>query len=494
MSYPILTAEEAAQLIKNGQSVGVGGFTAAGSPKLVFPALAAIAEHLRETGQDLRVKIISGASTAASVDGVLARAGALSFRTPYQSDPLLRQQINEGQVKFLDLHLSSLPQAVRLGWFGRLDWAVVEAVSVTQDGEILLTSGVGAAPTLLRLAEKVIIEVNSKHPPELLGIHDLYEPQDPPLRREIPLYSCRDRIGAACVRIDPAKIAAVVQSDIPDHPELFAAPSEATSRIGGHVAEFLVDQLRCGRIPSGFLPLQSGVGDIQNSVLRAIAAHPDIPRFEIYSEVLQDASLELIKRDRAMFASGCALTVSAQVLEEVYANLKFWRAKLVLRPQEITNHPEVIRRLGLISVNTALECDIFGNVNSTHVLGSKLVNGIGGSGDFARNAFISIFVCPSTAKAGRISTIVPCVTHQDHSEHSVQVIATEHGLADLRGKSPRERAQLMINNCAHPDFRPELNDYLRHAESGHIPVNLKASFAMHRRFLETGDMRGADWG
>ena len=93
-------------------------------------------------------------------------------------------------------------------------------------------------------------------------------------------------------------------------------------------------------------------------------------------------------------------------------------------------------------MNTALEADIYGNVNSTHVLGRQMMNGIGGSGDFTRNAYISIFSCPSTAKTGRISTIVPMVTHVDHSEHSVQILATEWGVADLRRLAPID-----------PDFR-----------------------------------------
>jgi acetyl-CoA hydrolase len=80
-------------------------------------------------------------------------------------------------------------------------------------------------------------------------------------------------------------------------------------------------------------------------------------------------------------------------------------------------------------------------------MGRQMMNGIGGSGDFTRNAYLSIFTCPSTAKGGKISTIVPLVSHMDHSEHSVQIVATEYGIADLRGRSPYERAVLIVNNC-----------------------------------------------
>jgi succinyl-CoA:acetate CoA-transferase len=110
----------------------------------------------------------------------------------------------------------------------------------------------------------------------------------------------------------------------------------------------------------------------------------------------------------------------------------------VLRPQEISNHPEVIRRLGLITINTALECDIYGNVNSTHVGGTHMMNGIGGSGDFARNAHLSVFVTKSIAKNGAISSIVPMVTHVDHTEHDTDIIVYRARPGRLaRSGSPR---------------------------------------------------------
>jgi acetyl-CoA hydrolase len=144
-------------------------------------------------------------------------------------------------------------------------------------------------------------------------------------------------------------------------------------------------------------------------------------------------------------------------------------------------------------MNTAIEVDLGGNVNSTHVMGKTMMNGIGGSGDFTRNAYLSIFSCPSTAKGGKISAIVPLVSHMDHSEHSVQIVITEQGVADLRGKDPHERAQLMINNCAHPEYREQLQDYLKLTKEGHEPLSLSLSLAMHRQFLRYGDMRKINW-
>ena len=174
-------------------------------------------------------------------------------------------------------------------------------------------------------------------------------------------------------------------------------------------------------------------------------------------------------------------------------HLDFFKDKILLRPQEISNNPEVARRLGLIAINTALEADIFGNINSTHVSGTRMMNGIGGSGDFTRSAMLSIFTTPSTAKEGKISAFVPMVSHLDHSEHSVKIIITEYGVADLRGKSPIQRARCIIDNCVHPDYKPLLEEYLAMGIKGHTPQNLKCCFAFHEELAASGDMHNVDW-
>jgi acyl-CoA hydrolase len=269
----------------------------------------------------------------------------------------------------------------------------------------------------------------------------------------------------------------------------FSPVTDVTTKIGLNVAEFLASEIRNGHIPKTFLPIQSGVGNVANAVLAAMGDHPEIPRFQMYSEVIQDSVIELVKQDRCGFVSGVSLTVTDPVLQSIYDNLDYFRGRLLLRPQEIANNPEIVRRIGIISINTALEADIFGNINSTHVLGQKMMNGIGGSGDFTRNAYISIFTCPSTAKDGSISAIVPMCSHMDHSEHSVQVLVTEHGVADFRGKDPRERAEAVITNCVDPSYKDLLWKYFKLTENGHTPQSFRSAFAFHETFLETGDMR-----
>lgn len=492
-AYAQLTAVEAAELIRDGDTVAFSGFTPAGAPKEVSKAIAARAIALHSAGQPFKIGVMTGASTGKSLDGALAKADAVRFRTPYQSDPDLRKSINEGRTQFFDMHLSMMPQSVRYGFLGPVHYAVIEACDVSDNGEITLTSAVGTAPTFCRVAGKIIVELNSFHPASLRGFHDIFEPEDPPYRNPLPVFRPSDRIGAPTIKVDPRKIVGIVKTDAADETGSFSEMGETTARIGRNVADFLAGELRRGLIPKSFLPIQSGVGDTANAVLKAMGENAEIPVFEMYTEVIQDAVVALMRQGKVRFASGCSLTVTNPVLKEIYNNIDFFRSKVLLRPQEITNSPELVRRLGLISINTAIEVDIAGNVNSTHVLGRSIMNGIGGSGDFARNAFLSIFTCPSTAKGGKISTIVPLVSHLDHSEHSVNIIITEQGVADLRGKSPCERARVIIENCAHPEYRPLLREYVAMAGHAHSPQTLGAAFRLHEAFSTNGDMRTATW-
>ncbi|MBQ7192450.1 MAG: acetyl-CoA hydrolase/transferase family protein [Paludibacteraceae bacterium] len=493
MALPFMTASEAALLVNNGDVVGMGGFTPAGAPKEVPTAIAHRAEALHAEGKEFKIGIYTGASTGDSCDGMLARAHAIAFRTPYQSSKDLRNELNSQQAHYFDLHLSELAQNLRYGFLPKPNVAIVEACIVNDRGEIVPTAGVGIIPTICRLADKIIVELNEAMPPVMRGIHDIYEPADPPMRREIPVYHVGDRIGTDCVRVNPDKIVAVVRTNRPNEVGKFTPSDETTERIGANVAQFLEDEMRCGRIPKQFLPIQSGVGNIANAVLHALGENPHIPPFTMYTEVIQDSVVDLMKEGRVTFASGCSLTIGADKLDDIISHMDFFRSRIVLRPQEISNNPEVARRLGLITINTALEADIFGNINSTHVCGTKMMNGIGGSGDFTRNAYISIFTTPSTAKGGAISSFVPMVSHLDHSEHSVKVIITEQGIADLRGKSPIQRAHEIIENCVAPEYKELLRDYLKNAPLAHTPHNLRLATAMHQEFLKSGDMRNTRW-
>ena len=489
MSLKFITAEEAATYVKHDDNVGFSGFTPAGCPKVIPEAIARRAEQEHKEGRPFKIGMFTGASTGDHLDGALARAEAVKFRTPYQSNKDMRTLLNAHGAEYFDMHLSELAQSLRYGFLGRVDVAIVEAVDVTEDGEIVPAEGVGILPTICRMADKILIELNRFHPKALRGIHDIYEPEDPPMRREIPVYKPSDRIGQPFVKVDPKKIVGVVETTCEPDGSKFAPLDDVTLAIGRNVSDFLVGEMKAGRLPKSFLPLQSGVGNVANAVLGCMGENEAIPPFTVYTEVIQDAVIKLMEQGRVTFASGCSLSVSHEALREIYARLDFFKDKLLLRPQEISNNPEVVRRLGVITINTALEADIFGNVNSTHVLGTKMMNGIGGSGDFTRSGYVSIFTTPSTAKDGKISSFVPMVSHMDHSEHSVKVIISEYGVADLRGKSPVQRAREIIERCAHPEYRPLLHAYLDRGVKGHTPQSLDACFAFHRAFIETGDMR-----
>jgi succinyl-CoA:acetate CoA-transferase len=481
----IMTGDEAADMIEFGTRIGMSGFTGSGYPKAVPLALARRLADANLRGQKARVSIFTGASTGPELDGALA--GGIQLRLPYQSDPETRKRINAGEMEYMDIHLGHVAQYVEYGFLGKMDWALVEVTAILQDGLLVPSSSVGNNRTWIEQADKVIIEVNEKQPAELEGMHDIYYGmQPPPYRQPIPLVHPGQRIGTPYLHVPLEKVAAVVLTDSPDRNSSFKAPDESSKRIANHILDFLAWEVQKGRIPPSLLPIQSGVGNIANAVLLDLLEAP-FENLTSYTEVIQDGMIELLRSGKLTCASATAFSLSPEMMTQVNAEMANYR------PQEITNHAEIIRRLGVIAMNGMIESDIYGNVNSTHIMGSRIQNGIGGSGDFARNGYLAIFMAPSTAQKGAITTIVPMVSHVDHTEHDVDVVVTEQGLADLRGLSPRQRAKLIIDRCAHPDYRSMLLDYQDRAErlsfGKHTPHLLNESLSWHNRYVHSGRMR-----
>lgn len=493
MTLTHITAAEAAAMIQDGDNMALSGFTPNGNPKAIFRELSkrAIAEH--EAGRPFAVGIFTGASSCQSVEGDMANAHAIKFRTPFSTNADFRNHVNAEEIDYEDMHLGHMAERMRHGFYGTMDWAIIEVSSYEMVGNTCrayLTSAGGIATTSARLAKHVILEHNTFHNPNSRRLHDTYEPLDCGFgRTPIPVLAPYDRVGADYVAIDADKIVGVIESHIPEEARTFKDVDEFTSKMGYYVAEFLADDMKRGHIPPQFLPIQSGVGATGNAVLAALGANNHIPRFNVYSEVVQDAAIHWMLEGKIVDASATAMTVTNECLQMVYDNMNYFAQHLTIRQSEIANSPEVIRRLGVIALNTAIECDLYGNENSSHICGSRLMNGIGGSCDYERNGYISIFTTPSIAKGGKISAIVPMCTHVDSTEHDVDVIVTEQGVADLRGKGPRRRAEEIINNCAHPDYRPLLREYLRIADRGHEPQSMTAAFAMHDTLMKKGDMR-----
>jgi succinyl-CoA:acetate CoA-transferase len=480
----VIDKEEAAAKIKDGMVVAASGFTKAGDSKAVLPALAD-----RALKDPLKIILMTGASLGHGTDGKLAAAGALSVRLPFQVDTVLRKKINDGEVLFIDQHLSETAECVKSGHFPPIDYAIIEASQILADGSIVPTTSVGNSDIFCQMAKKIIVEINLSVPLTLVGTHDIFSAGTYPNRVVIPILSADSRIGRPSIVVNPDKIEGIVITNTADSPAETAPDDEATRNIAGHLVDFFTWEVSKGRLTESLLPLQAGIGKVANSILRGLVES----RFHdltMYSEVLQDSTFDLFDAGKLNFASGSSITLSSEYHEKVFSDFERYKQKIILRPQEISNSVGVIRRLGVISINTALECDIYGNVNSTHVTGTHMMNGIGGSEDFARNSYLSIFVTSSMAKRGAISSIVPMVSHVDHTEHDVDIIVTDEGLADLRGLAPRQRAKVIIEHTVHPDYRPRIQSYYDRAlqRGGHTPHLLEEALSWHRSLQETGRM------
>ena len=482
----VMPAEEAAKLIKDGMTVGVSGFTPSGYPKAVPLALAERAQN----GENIKIDLYSGASVGPEIDTALTEAGVIRKRLPYHTNAAVREKVNEGEIEYIDMHLSQSTQYVNYGMLNKIDIAIVEGLAITEEGHIIPTTAVGNAPSFIKNADKVIVEINLKKPMSLEGMADIVLLDNPPYRKPINICSPSDRIGAPYMECGFDKIAAIVITDMQDKARALGEVDEISAKISDNIIKFFEKEVYEGRLSKSLLPLQSGVGSVANAVLYGLC-DSEFENLTCYTEVVQDSMLDLIRTGKATVASTTALSPSPAALERFLEEVDFFKEKIILRPQEISNNPEIIRRLGVIAMNTAIEADIYGNVNSTHIMGSKMMNGIGGSGDFSRNGAITIFSTPSTAKGGKISSIVPMVSHVDHTEHEVMVLVTEQGYADLRGLSPKERAIKIIENCAHPDYRDELMSYFKRAcdsSALHTPHILTEALSWHSRFQDTGSM------
>lgn len=481
----VMTAEQAASFIEDGMVVGSSGFTKAGDSKAVLPALAERAKK-----EKVKITLMTGASLGHDTDGKLAEAGALSKRMPFQVDRILRNKINAGEVLFIDQHLSEAAELLHNKNLPPIDIAVLEVAFIDRDGSIVPTTSVGNSVTFASLAKQVILEINTSINEDVYGIHDIYQAEDYPHRNVIPIVAPWNKIGRKTIALDPSKVVGIVFTSKTDSPADIAPPDTKTTAIASHILKFFENEVRLGHLTDRLLPIQAGIGKVANAVLMGFK-ESNFYDLTMFSEVLQDSTFDLIDAGKLSFASASSVTVSQECYGRVFGNLSKYRDKFVLRPQNISNTPGLIRRLGIIAINTAIEFDIYGNVNSTHISGSKIMNGIGGSGDFARNAYLSIFVTQAASKENAISHVLPMVSHVDHTEHDVDILVTDIGLADLRGLAPRERAQKIIDNCVHPDFKEELQSYFDRAceRGGHTPHLLEEAFSWHINLAKKGTMR-----
>jgi acetyl-CoA hydrolase len=501
----ITTAEATVAFFENNMYLGFSGFSE-GHPKLV-PAV--LADHVERSGLagKIRFNVYTGASIGIDVDDRWSRLGMLDRRWPQQQGFYVQRAVNAAEVNFGDRHLSMYAQDFGYGFYtldngGEIDLAIIEASCITEEGSIVPTLAVGIVAEIVARASKIIIEINTKFP-SLEGLHDCVGEVRPPHKSPLEILTPRDRIGSTSIPCDVNKIIAIIESRQDPVGRALKAPDDGSVRIAKHLIDFLEGEVKSGRLPKNLHPLQSGVGSIANAVVGGLSSGP-FENLTVWTEVFQDNLLDLFDSGKLDYVTAASFSLSEEGLQRLWSGWDQYTPKIMLRPVQITNHAELIRRLGVIAMNTPVEFDIYGHANSSMVNGSRVINGIGGSGEFSRNAYLSIMHTPSTRPTKQdptgISCVLPMVTHVDHTEHDLDVLVTEQGLADLRGLAPRQRAQRIIDKCAHPEYRPILQEYFDRAlregiasGSAHEPQMLQKAFNMHRTLDEKGTMKLESW-
>jgi acetyl-CoA hydrolase len=503
----VMKPEETIQFFKPGMNLGWSGFTPAGYPKAVPIALADYVEANSLQGK-WKFNLFIGASVGAETEDRWATLDMIDRRWPYQTGKNIAKGINEGRIRMGDKHLSLFAQDLAYGFYtkdtesGKLDLAIIEVSAIKEDGSLVPTSSCGVIPEILMVCDKVIIEVNTGQP-SFEGMHDLVIPGTPPNRQVYGITAADTRIGETSIPCDPEKIIAVVESKHLDNGRAFTDMDETSESIASHIMDFFSYEVKCGRLPENLLPIQSGVGSIANAVVGGLAKGP-FKNLSVYTEVLQDTMLDLFDSGKLDAASSCSLSLSVEGFQRFFKNWDSYADKITLRQLSISNAPEPIRRLGCIAMNTPVEFDMYAHANSTLVGGTRMINGLGGSGDFLRNGFLKIMHCPSarptkTDPTG-ITCVVPKAPHIDHTEHDLDVVVTEQGLADLRGLAPKERAQEIINKCVHPDYKDIIQEYLDISTKeclakgiGHEPQLFDRCFKMQQNLAKNGTMKIDNW-
>lgn len=466
---PLKSYTDAANLVPKEGVIATSGFGSVGYPKEIPEALAA-------ADKDRSLTVLTGGSVGDEIDTGLVESGIMTRRYPYLGTNVARTAANENRIAFSDRHASRLGDEVQYASLvGDVDIAIVEAVAVGEDW-LIPSSSIGQTPAFVEAADQLIVEVNHQQPLALQQFHDIYRLAAPPNRDPIPLSEPCGRIGDAKIRFSSEKLAAVVETSRRDLTYEFREPTETDRSIANTFCDWLTDEAEQNPTMKESVRLQFGVGSLGNALMGALG-DADLNRELVYfGEVFQDGLLDLVDEGLLQCASASTLALSREGQDRLFNDIDRYADSIVLRPVDISNALELIKRFGVVAVNSALEVDIYGHTNSTHLNGTHVYNGLGGSGDFNRASLITVVALSSTADGGEISRIVPMVPHVDHTEHDIDVIVTEHGVADLRGLSPIERANHIVN-VAHPDYQQELREYRDRAAEygGNIPHDLTTS-------------------
>jgi len=475
----ITDAAEAVRAIGKGMTVAMSGYAMAGFPKAIPDELV----RRKEKEQDLSLVLLTG-SNVPYLDEKLASAGIINRRIPMCASKTLAAQINAGKVHYTEQQMGKMPRLLRSGVLGDIDVLVVEAAGITKEGYLIPTSSVGMVPRFAKLAKTIIVEMNSCNADSFIGMHDIYMPEDPPDTRPIPLTRTAQRIGTPYISVDINKIKYIIHTNEPEQFGNLYQESEVNKRTVMNLFNFL--ELTFGKkLP----PIQTGFGGIASCITNGLQGAV-FENLEFFCGGADESMIDLLFSGKAAAVSAGGIAAGKKAIRKM-REIPQCSERMVIRNGDIANSSEIISRLGVVSINTGIEVDIYGNVNCSHIAGSRVVNGIGGGADFAQNAGLSIIAVTSTGKNGTISNVVPMVSHQDICEHDVDILVTENGVADLRGLDDAERAQAVIQCCASRIYRDQLADHLKKAQrisGGHHPQLPTEAFDWYRQLKETGSM------
>jgi acyl-CoA hydrolase len=465
-------------------SIAFGGMAGTAYPKVIPKALY---EYITKYGINLDYIIYGGGSTGADFDEYISKID-IKRKYPFgASSEKLRKLVNLRTFEVSDLWLYEYSRWIRLGVFerklGKIDIAVIEATGITEDGGIIPSSSVDVTPSFIEAADKIVIEL-SIIKPQMLGIHDIYLQ---PLGSPIPIKNPLDRVGTITYKVPRSKIAAIVISEYDDSEKIhYSKGSEIDRKVAENVISFLNEEIeKDPNLKSEYVTLQPAAGPIASLMAERI------------SELKTNLSIwgEAATINWLLALSGNVKGISSSVLYTLpgdkkyrdlfYEEFESFKNHIVLRPYEIANNPQIMLRFIHIVIQQAIEIDLFGHANITHI-GNNLYGGVGGSGDHARSSYLTIIALPSITSSG-IPRIVPFINHVDIPEHDVDVIVTEQGWADLRLLSPIERAKVIINKCAHPSYKDLLEQYLDRLlkEEGHQPINFTEALSFKKLFSQS---------
>lgn len=409
-----VTAEKAVKAVKSGDHVFVAQSVA--EPFSLTEALAADYKRLQD------VEIFQNRPVKDSFFTTPESEGHIRYNL-YFVGASTRKAVVEGRADFTPVFYYELPEIFDNQY--PLDVAFVQLSRPDKHGYVSCGINVDYQLAAARKAKIVIAEVNDQMPFTL---------------------------GDTTLHVSDIDYFVETSRPLPEEPAPEA--DEVGKAIGRYVASLIEDGCN----------LQFGYGAVPEAAIPYLTEKKDLG---IYTEMFSDRVLQLIKSGAVTNKNnpihpGKVISSIALGSKELYEYVDH-NNNVFMYPVEFVNHPANLAKVpNLISVNACVQVDFMGQVNA-ETIGDMQFSGIGGQLDFVRGAAMSpggksIIVCQSTAKKGTVSRIVPFLDQGaavTTTRHDVHYVVTEYGIAELKGKSLRQRARALID-VAHPDFREEL--------------------------------------